>query len=376
MNEQSESLVFTDEFGKRIEGKIKRKYPGKDSVEWPEIYRIAVLDEYSRQRSQIEEWVALLPEGKQSQIIGRLRKDDLRFRDAFNELLVGDMLRQLGHKIEYERAIPGVKKTPDWYVSFREDMSTFYVEVLTADAPEQRIDDERRWDSLCRRIEKLAPGFGLSLSADPRCDAPESENKAKKIAEKVGIWLKDIDPAVGEGLILDNSTLEELTDEYANWGSRIVIGVCERGDASQKFTWCVVSPGEAYLIDEEPLRKKIRPKAKKYARSLADKGIPFVICIVPTPESLFGHRSIEDALFGQSAIRYVKGRGRENIRLLDGLWREEVFNGVSAIWWAQTEWRKTSFGEQGVPMRLFLNPFALKNPLPPGAFGLEELEGL
>jgi hypothetical protein len=152
-------LVFTQ---KNVEG-IQQKYSGFPGHRVPTIYWVATHPEYEDQRNIIEQWVARLPDHKRKGVIGRLLSEQ-HYWDTYNELRIGDALRTLGYRIEYERPIPRIPKTPDWYVTPQNETLAFYVEVFTPNPSNTRVKDENKWHDLRVRIEKIVNPLILALA--------------------------------------------------------------------------------------------------------------------------------------------------------------------------------------------------------------------
>jgi hypothetical protein len=383
----SQLQVFTSEAIDRI----RRTYADFPDHRKPAVYWIATDPEHQATRLRIDEWVSLLPDEMddddrrrsiRKNVIKRLKSAD-NFWDTYNELYVGDILRQLGYVVDYERPIPNAEKlkTPDWYVESKDNAPPFYVEVFTPGQSRHRRENDNKWEDLRIRLKKIPLSVGLSLRANEQC-APPAERQSITITRRVREWLESCDPPTGEVLRLDCDTLEEVKDEFAFHFRRRVIEIevsCREG-IREGQGWCV-GPFPFERVEVESLKNNIRRKTRKYAEHLEESRIPLVVFLIPHSESPLSHESVDDAVQGQSVTRvYPLSDGRNLImdgRELNGLFAH-TWPGSSAlstiVWWREvTAWPLDS-DQQPIhkPIKLYFN-LGATNPLPPYALDFRRI---
>lgn len=265
---------------------LHARYGQRPSYQQPSIYRLATNPEWAEERKRIEQWVHLLPESKQGEVIDKLRDSD-QFYTAYNELVIGDLLRQCEHQPEYEK--PLGDKIPDWYIPSREDFPPFYVEVATVFPPPQFQDEMRRWDELRSRLTQIEHYFHLGLSVNPRASLANKDQKP--IVDFVGKWLDGFDP--------DTTTQQEET-AYQDGDLRIRFTLIPRGTGG-RAPIATAGPVLVWWVNSKRLRDVLRKKLNKY-RQVKDMKVPLVIAIAPTFESGFDLDDLLDALFGKEQV--------------------------------------------------------------------------
>jgi len=265
---------------------LHAQYGQRPNYQQPPIYRLATNPEWAEERERVEQWVCLLPENKQNEVIARLREGD-QFYTTHNELVVGDWLRQCGHQPEYEK--PLGDKIPDWYVPSIGDLPPFYVEVATVFPPPEFQDEMQRWDELRSRLAQIEHYFHLGLSVNPGASLVNKDQKS--IVDFVNKWLDGFDP--------DVTTQQEETT-YQDGDLRIRFSLIPRRTRG-KAPVATAGPVLIWWVNSQHLRDVLRKKLHKYRQAKYMK-IPLVIALVPTFESGFDTDDLLDALFGKEQV--------------------------------------------------------------------------
>jgi hypothetical protein len=338
--------VFTDEWKQRAIDRYKHL---KDHNK-PYIYFVAVSDRFQQLRLEIEEGVAALPPPAQKGVITRLRSPS-NFTHTYHELVVGRLLRQLGHAVEYEVDIGGL--TPDWYVHAKDEIPSFVLEVFTANVSDKRAGEQRAVRTLWGWLQEI-PVTGVAIyvhitQGEIMCD----DKRGKKIARSVRQWLEE-KPPVGSLLEFDEFSFEVIYYN-PNYTSLQILG-----------------PGSAFMVNKEPVRINFKEKIHKYRKTLAERKLPLVVGVVADFMTGVSFDSFLDLMYGSEAVNYAYNestgevRGARLTRMSDGLFHREP--ALSAAAWVEREmsgeWR----------MKCIHNQQAI-HPLPVSAFSAGETEG-
>jgi hypothetical protein len=296
-------------------------------------------------RLEIEDWVRDLPKAAKDKVIPRLRSPD-NLQQAYNELAVGHTLNQLGYEPEYERQIAGI--TPDWYIASRGDVPAFIVEVFTANPPEDRIAELKKWDYLYGRLRQIPIGVVLGIRTHPASTAPDQRG-SKVITSALEQWLISEKPEVG-----DHVSLNGIKFEVLSIGANYEHVLCFGGGGSANTFW----------VDTSSLRDNIRQKVKKYS-VLGEQGIPLVVAVVANFYTGLGLEDFEAALLGNEAVEITYDEttgslvGQKPVRRDDGV-LTRIDPVLSAAAWVSKEagvWKAEAI----------FNPQAA-NPLPAKTF--------
>lgn len=317
-------LVFTSKHISKIEGKVEANLQDVDPSSWPELYKITVREAYADIRLQIEEWVAQIPQDnpRRERLIRGLQQETL-FRDAYNELVIGDKLRKSGYQIEYEKLIPGLAKdrTPDWYVEAKNETPAFYVEVYTPNPTDKIERNEYNWRDLRNRIEKIQLGFGLKIITEKTCIEPQTAGEKKKITTAISTWLKTKNPVEGERLYLECGTWEVVGADATAYSSGITIEVYDKFPKLEKPQVSCIGPINIHLLETDYVKRPIEEKVSKYGRVLDKLGVPFILWVLPQSEALLDGQSADDILYGQLVTEYFSDHQ-------EPLWRRKKEEGL------------------------------------------------
>ena len=324
---------------------LKQRYERLPSYQRPVLYSIAVDKEKENLRLEIEDWVRDLPQAAKDKVIPRLRSPN-NLQQAYNELAVGHTLKQLGYELEYERQIAGI--TPDWYIDAKSDVPAFVVEVFTANPPEDRIAELKKWAYLYGRLKQIPVGVVLRIRTHPASAAPDQRG-SKAITSDLEQWLFSEKPGVGEHVSLNGITFEVVSK-----GANHEHVLCFGGSGSANTFW----------VDTNSLRENIRRKVKKYS-VLGEQGIPLVVGVVADFYTGLSREDFDDALLGNEAIEITYEEptgtvvGQKLVRRDDGV-LTRIDPVLSAAVWVSREasvWKAEAI----------FNPQAA-NPLPAKTF--------
>lgn len=260
---------------------LVERYEKSLSYQRPALFRVATHPWGQADRDRVEKWVSLLPPEAQPGVIRRIR-DPRGFEHAYNELLVGELLRQYGHIPQYEVRFADL--APDWFVPAARDHAPFIVEVLTIE-PDAKSQRERlAWRELKAKLEALQ--FNGRLFAE---GMPGTELSGKWVDSAVRFaknWLASSAPMRGETVQTDYGQAPSLIHFEASTGSET--------EPSQPLVF-VSSPFRFH--SETRIAEIIRAKVRKY-RSLCKEETGLVIAVVATFDSFVDKKSLENALFG------------------------------------------------------------------------------
>ena len=334
---------------------LETHYGQRPRYQQPALYRLATQPEWAEERQKIEDWVSLIPPSKQAQVITRLRDPD-QFHTTYNELLVGDLLRQCGHQPEYER--PLGSKTPDWFVPSEGDIPAFFVEVATVFPPQQVAHEARLWDELRSRLEQIEHYFHLLIHA--ASDTSLAGKNMVRIVHFVKEWLDAFDPQVTD-------QPHEVTYRDGNLCIRFTLIPRK---TKNKAPIATGGPVFVWWVNPKRLRDALRRKLRKY-RQAKEWGVPLAIALVPTFDSGFDEDDLLDVLFGKEQmtvyfqnLKIVATRmGRDKTGIVTPKLQEDqpiVLNRrLSSVLWVRRS--------PPVGMKIIHNPYACF-PLSPRAF--------
>lgn len=339
--EAKDRKVFSEDF---VAG-MRHRYEQKKSHDRPTLFRIATTDDLQDRRDEIELWVAELRPRARRAFLRRLRHPD-QWLAARNELAVAAQLRSLGYHLDYEKKLQvlhqgkGEPLTPDWYVQGKGDMPPFLVEVATIDWP---LDTQG--DDLKRRLEQIL--VDACLFVDPRqAEGGLSQQRNKRIARCVRLWLTNDNPAAGEW-----ACFEGVRCKLEDWGLGCPTLHCE----------ILADP----WVDMRPLREKIEKKIDRYKRLATEMQLPLAIAVVPNESTPYDFGTFDWALFGSVGLQVFRDASggftdQQVVRDKQGLLRRvnPAFSaGIMVLRKPQGQWE----------MKAIHNPDAA-NPLPADTF--------
>jgi hypothetical protein len=267
--------VFTPEWVKEISD----RYDRLPAYERPTIYFLASTKNGCMVRSQIEQWASDLPSEALATLIPRLRSKE-NFQDAYHELIVGNRLKELGFRVEYEKKVGGL--TPDWYVHAGEDTPAFTVEVLTDKVSRAQATRNKALDDLRGRVEQIPLGVVLVMRVEQNDSLDSRTNKA--LYREIEAWLQQAHPPL----------------HAAKRFGLVRVEIAHRNDSYSHVQ--VILPYDAFVVNRQPLHDKIMRKIDRYKSLAVTPSLPFVVAIVPTIATGRSLDTLEDVLFGQEAV--------------------------------------------------------------------------
>jgi hypothetical protein len=265
-----------------------RKHKNLPEYQQPRIYRYAVgqWDEARACRELTERWVDELPPATRVKVIGHLRseKHDIH---TFNELRLGNSMRQRGYVTEYEPDLGG--QTPDWLV--RRGAERFLIECLTSNPTAERARCEEGWQRFAQRLETIQgpwiinmraprPTYDQELGTDLEVFAPE-DGRQKQVVNLVRSWLVT-EPTPGDDFEVD--------------GMEVVLlpGVSRAGHVR-----CALMP-PPFLVDADPLTDAIHEKVKKYGDLATEHQLPLIVAVAISFGTGRDQSDLHRALIGRS----------------------------------------------------------------------------
>jgi hypothetical protein len=245
----------------------------------PRLYTLWTAPECQNVRDEIEELIVPLSPDQRRKVIPRLRSRDL-FREIYNEMVVGKLLRNLGLCPDYEPELDNL--TPDWLVCCTNTGQSFILEVVSSNQSEDREQSDNSWDEFGRRLEQLQ--LDAHVYFEPPFlgeEFPRAPNGAeqKRIVRDLQVWL-------GAGRVTGDSTEIERIDFHYLAPSQSGTGL----------SWSRGSP--PFWVDGQPLRVAVKDKVRKYRDLVTARRLPFVVCVVPAFETARGITELRSAVLG------------------------------------------------------------------------------
>lgn len=263
-------FIYTAEFVDKLNKRFAQKPPYQQST----IYRIATEPHWENLRQEIERWVSQFPnDASKNVVISRLRSPE-HFEQTYNELVVGQIFRDKGYAIEYEKEIVP-NTTPDWYIYPRINTPTFIVEVLTSMPPEERTKQDQKWHELTERLKKIPMGIGLSIFPLPVPSIDHNmlnSRDIKQIVDQVHTWLL---------------ATPELKDTIEISGIRF--GVIHKSATFKTIQTAITG---TFWGRSAETKQNIRDKVKKY-ETLCLQGIPIVVAVMANFLAGFDREDLE-----------------------------------------------------------------------------------
>ena len=326
--------VFTPEW---IESTLSKFATREDAARSP-IYLLAT-ERGEPVRSEIEAWIADLPEEKMAGLRGDLRSDR-NFYHSYHHLAVRHVLMSLGYAVEFEPALTE-RLNPDLFAA-REGTS-FYCEVFSIDTQKSLADHEQNVNALAIELGKIEDNSVLSIQNNRLNLLTRSD--VKLLVNEVTAWVRtrpDLHASLAVG----------------NWEIELVY----RSDKSSNVNF--IGPSATFFVNTDRLAENIKDKLKKYGRAISERELPFVVAAVPTFSSGISIDSLEDVVIGREQVGYLLDR--ETGKTTNGVWQRRTDGrfiksvDLSAVLLVERRWGGWEFSSR-------LNPHAL-HPLSEHAF--------
>jgi hypothetical protein len=324
--------VFTPDW---IAQKVQR-YGSLPSYVRPRHLEFWTSEDAQDWRHTIEQLVDDLPPETRRRVIPRVRAPE-HFEQTWNELFVGDSIRRLGHRAEYEPEMEGL--TPDWLVN-ASIAGRFIIEVVSSKPPSDRKRCDAAWEQLRRRVLTLPGNAWLAIS--PPIDfesfahfAAPPVSRQKQIVREIREWLKT-NPLDEDSIIIDEIEIKLLG---------------KKPDLHQVACSIGLAPFE---VNGETLKIAVKEKASKYKRVVNALGMPFVVCVVMDFSSGRDFRDLEDAVLGNQGCRLRLGPG--------GTHRPEYYresNGLFARYRTLSAVSMAQWNRDRISHKVLVNPNAL-----------------
>lgn len=311
---------------------LRRRYEKRPVYQRPRIYDIAVGPDCETLRAEIEDWVAGLASAVRPEVISKLRSAK-GFVQTYHELAVGNILRRLGHEVEYEKNVGGL--TPDWCANATNGRLVFVVEVFTVRPPESAQKRDARRRHLLGRIEQIPLGVVLHIKVDSGASM-DSQGTSKAIAKQVRDWLLGGNSSVGDTLDVKGVTFKLLAR-----------------NPKLSSVGCIC-PGGAFFVNSYPLRRALLEKTGKYKSVALNLGIPLVVAAVADLSTGLDSGDFEDVLLGGDAVQVVFDTASDElvqqrrVRKPNGLFQR--CPGLSAglwVWRSIGEWQVKALHNSG-----------------------------
>ncbi len=279
---------------------INRTFQGPAAYAEP---MFSYLDRSARNSSKnvrdiIETWFEPYPSDHQAEIQDRLQtSNDIEFLSAFYELLLYQVLKHLGYKVEIHPKVPTGNKQPD-FLSSKNGESGFFLEaVLAFEFSDKEQKAAKRMQVFYDTINALdSPNFFIGMKIEGYPQTPPSGKTVRKALEN---FIKKLDPT----LISHQRSLGEFESlpklKFSHEGLNVIfypipkspkirgkndirpIGMQHRGFRKSNTV--------------DAIRSAIKKKAGRYGRL----GLPYIVGI--NVMSLGCDREdVIDALFGTS----------------------------------------------------------------------------
>jgi hypothetical protein len=167
-------------------------------------------------REIMERWLEIYPEKDKKQIVAELRsKNENKFRGAFFELYIYQLLNKLGAIITVHPKLPNLLVKPDFLVKFGNDK--FYLELTVIGKADTRLSEDKLIANFLEAInsakEFLNSPYRLCVETKGKPNKAESTAKTVRELRK---WLENLD----KDKLNDSSTRrEEITKTFTfeNW---------------------------------------------------------------------------------------------------------------------------------------------------------------
>jgi len=319
--------VFSEDW-LQLQGNRYSSYP---KYQWPKPFFIATDESFRAIRDDVERLISDLPCDSQKSAIAKLRSDE-QFWETYHELAVGNLLRNLGLKTEYENQLNGL--TPDWLVSTSDGSEKFIVEVFTQNVSASDKAEDKQMADLTNRLKQIPIDVFISIDVDLALRKEKlTSQRVKKVFNSVKQWLEKQKT---------NFQPEFSVDEFS-----FLIRLKNVGYSSLQYGYGLQS-----ITTPESLRANLVKKFYKY-RFLAEANkLPLLIAVVPGLETR--HQ------FGDTEMNWIfYGESQKPIVVSKGLFADKpLFSGaILANWQSPGQWL----------MQSYLNPLA-KFPLPASIF--------
>lgn len=236
-------------------------------------------------RGLMESWLSRVPASEHADFCARFRcGKESEFTSALQELMLHELLRRQGCKIEFHPSLPGATKQPDFKVR-QPKSSEFIFEARTSMEIESGPDGGTR----AYRIREFLRTIELQdhLIAIDELKEGSNDLSQKNLRKHIEAGIK----AGVAGYIDDSISIPLLTTPD---GWRIKLTVCSASRYGPRPTSLMQEAwGRTWTGPNYPLREVLEKKASRYGQL----GMPYVIA-VNSSDMMHSNRDFQDTLFG------------------------------------------------------------------------------
>lgn len=267
-------------------------------------------------RNKFEEWFSHFPEDGKKDLRNRFRdKNEVNHKSACFELMIHEILRSLGCKMEIHPEISGTSTHPDFLVT-ESDGKQFYLETTVIyGKSEAENKQDKRIDDVYDSLNRLrSPNFFISIEVEGAPNTPVPTRKLKGELEK---WLDSLDPNDPVHLSAKVESLPHYNFNHDGWNIRFR-PTFKKEEARNKEgirpIGMEIELPHNIVFDNKSIMEKLNTKAKHYG----DLALPYVIAANVMGDYI-GKVDIFNALFAEfySDIQ---------VYCADGLWMSK--NGI------------------------------------------------
>jgi hypothetical protein len=319
------STIFTNEW---VEELVARY--GKPGTVTPALFNFVTGERWQRLRDVVDARLNGLADECREKFLLNFTNPDT-FRTAYNELAVAGPFIDRNFRIEYERTTDGL--TPDWFVEAT-DGTTFLLEVFSRATSKELESWEIQTMDLWNRLGQIPVPVGLFIRCSDPLQRPRLDSGVnKQIAAEVADWLTSADRP-------------RASDRFEALGLSFEITYYN----SKRSHVAVAGPSSgAYMVGNEPVRRAIETKVKKYEKLCRENDLPLVVGIAPSFGSAIGEEDLEHVLFGDRVMTVLSDGSTSSLVENNGVFaRRNVLSAVIGFW----------SDRPGAPTRTFYNPAA------------------
>jgi hypothetical protein len=273
---------------------------------------------FERVRELLDAWFDELATAQLDAFRSRLLSGNEQLSiSAFWELYLHAALLRSGLRMDYEPALAGSAKRPDYLV--HDTCGAFYLEARYLGEPRERVREDKLAKPLMDRLRELdSSAFTLDVQIPKRGRSPI---RTVEIVAEVERWLKQLDRKQVQSLIAEHGLRANrpLLIDNGDWRFRVtampspdtLAGTQRRGGAVAIF------PGRsAWGGDAKRIVRVLKDKASRYG----ELGRPYVIALASN-DPFADVEEIAAALFG----------AQDGHRPQSGLWERGTASRVSAV---------------------------------------------
>jgi hypothetical protein len=311
---------------------------------------------WSRIRNELDRWVDEVADPARTDLVARLRSDDVQHRSAWWELYLHAALVRAGYTLTPHPTIVGSTRHPDYLVSGSGSHSFYLEATITGHVP-ANMAARSRVNAIYDLLNELdSPNFFLNLDLEAVGPNPPG---TRGMRHDLKTWLDSLDPDA------------DLSKQSAEWvwtnpdGWRVRFSVIPkhrlRGQPGVRPLGVYDHGGARIVAHRDVLLGALLNKASGSPYGSLD--LPYVIAVMDDDEVPPDASFIADALYGRIASVLDVATGQlveESERAPDGFWRDRSglrHESVSAV---ITAWSISPWDVAGRSPRVWHNPHAAR----------------